>query len=90
MTTHKEIVKQKQFIARCEKSIALEKLKKRRVDTRGKIEFGGLVIKSGINVYNKAVILGALNHISNLIMSDHSYTVVFESAGIKLFKDKEN
>lgn len=55
MTTHHQIIKQQQQVARCEKSLALEKLKKRRADTRRKIEFGGLVIKAGIDGFNRAL-----------------------------------
>lgn len=38
MTTQSQIVKQKQYVVRREQSIALEKLKKRRADTRRKTE----------------------------------------------------
>jgi hypothetical protein len=82
---HDEIKKQKQLIARCEKFIALEKLKKRRADTRRKIELGGLVIKSGMDGYNKAVIFGALDYSLKLIQDEPSYQMVFESKGNNLF-----
>jgi len=42
MTTLEQIGKEKQIITRCEKSPSLEKIKKRKSDTRRKIEFGGL------------------------------------------------
>lgn len=80
-----QIQKKKQLIARCEKSLALEKLKKRRADTRRKIEFGGLVIKSGFNNYNKLIILGALDYSLELILQDEHYIKVFQSRGINLF-----
>ena len=85
MTTHTQIVKQKQYMARCEKSLAFEKLKKRRVDTRRKIELGGLVIKSGMDGFNKSVILGALSHAMQLIENDENYLPLFESVGDALF-----
>ena len=85
MTTHTQIVKQKQYMARCEKSLAFEKLKKRRADTRRKIEFGGLVIKSGMDGFNKSVILGALSHAMQLIENDENYLPLFESVGDALF-----
>ena len=89
MTTQAQIVKQKQYVARCEKSIALEKLKKRRVDTRRKIEFGGLVIKSGMDGFNKSVILGALSHAMQLIENENGgYVRIFESIGDNLFLEK--
>lgn len=85
MTTHHQIIKQQQQIARCEKSLALEKLKKRRADTRRKIEFGGLVIKSGMGGLNKSVILGALSHAMQLIENEGDYLKLFEEMGAKLF-----
>lgn len=85
---HEEIKKQKQVIARCEKSLALEKLKKRRADTRRKIELGGLVIKSGMDGYNKAVILGALDHLLKIVLEDKDYQQLFESKGNDLFLEK--
>jgi hypothetical protein len=85
MALNKEITKQKQFIARCEKSLALEKLKKRRADTRRKIELGGLVIKSGIDSLNKSIILGALNYALQLIEQDITYKSLFENKGDILF-----
>ncbi|MCW8470622.1 conjugal transfer protein TraD [Fluoribacter gormanii] len=85
-----QIKKEEQLIARCEKSIALEKLRKRRADTRHKIELGGLVIKSGMGVYNKSVVLGSLDYISKLILKDESYKRILELSGNELFKKKLN
>ena len=80
-----DITKQQQTIARCEKSLALEKLKKRRADTRRKIELGGLVVKSGMDGFNKSVILGGLDYIQNLISKDASYVTLFNLKGDQLF-----
>ena len=85
MTSHTQIIKQQQQVARCEKSLVLEKLKKRRADTRRKIEFGGLVVKSGMDGFNKSVILGALSHAMQLIENDENYLPLFESIGDRLF-----
>lgn len=85
MKIYKQIEREKQLIARCEKSIALEKLNKRRADTRLKIELGGLIIKSGMNCYNKAIILGALDHVSQLMRQDEGYKKLFEISGESLF-----
>lgn len=86
-----QIKKEEQFIARCEKSISLERIKKRRADTRRKIELGGLVIKSGMASFNKAVILGALDQALKLIKQDKDCLNMLESKGNFLFnsiKDK--
>ena len=84
MTMLKQIEKEKQNLARCEKSLALEKLKKRKADTRRKIELGGLVIKSGMGCYDKAIIFGALNHMLELIQKTENYRNLFETRG-KIF-----
>lgn len=81
----KQIEKEKQLIARCENSLALEKLKKRRAYTRRKIQLGGLVIKSGMDSLNKSIILGALNYTLQLIEQDGAYKTLFESSGDTLF-----
>ena len=85
MTSRAQIIKQTQLIARCEKSLALEKLKKRRADTRRKIELGGLVIKTGMDGFNKSVILGALDYSLELLRRDETSRTIFETRGNKLF-----
>ncbi|HAU1190892.1 TPA: conjugal transfer protein TraD [Legionella pneumophila] len=86
MTTHKQIEREKRCIASCEKSLALQKLKKRKADTRHKIELGGLVIKSGMNQFNKFTILGALNYIFELMIQDVSLVNRFQIKGRYLLK----
>lgn len=85
MDTREQIVKQKQSIARCENSLVLEKLKKRRAETRRKIELGGLVVKAGMDGFNKSVILGALVYASELLKQDETSLDRFEGRGNKLF-----
>lgn len=81
MATFKKIEKEKQMIVRCEQSLALEQLKKRKADTRHKIELGGLVIKSKLNTYSKSIIFGALKYAQQLIETEEKYLKVFESIG---------
>lgn len=81
MELNNQIKKQEQRIARAENSLALEKLKKRRAETRRKIELGGLVVKSGIDGFNKSVILGALMHALQSIEKEEGYQKIFESIG---------
>lgn len=81
MKTLEEIEKDNQLIARCEKLIALEKIRKRKFDTRRKIELGGLVIKSGMGVYEKSVIIGSLRQIFELIRNDPSHEILFYHKG---------
>lgn len=85
MKINEAIKNESQKIARLEKSLGIEKLKKRRADTRRKIEFGGLVIKSAMDAYNKSIILGALTHALQLIDQDKNHLTLFESIGDNLF-----
>ena len=85
-----QIEKEKQIIIRCERSLALEKLKKRRADTRLKIEFGGLVIKSGFDLFDKQIILGALSYARELIEQDSSYIELYKSIGVSRFLVKKS
>ncbi|MFO2970959.1 conjugal transfer protein TraD [Legionella pneumophila serogroup 10] len=85
MTILEQIEKEKQLIARCEKNLAMEKLKKRKVDTRRKIELGGLVIKAKMDGFSKSIVLGALLHIRSLIDEDEEYKTLLEHRGDQEF-----
>ena len=89
MNTSSQIKKQKQIIARDEKSLTIAKLKKRKADTHRKIELGGLVIKSGMSGYDKATILGALDYALGLIGQDKDYANLFTARGNHLFLIKQ-
>jgi hypothetical protein len=80
-----KITKQEQLIARLEQQDALTQLKKRKADTRRKIEYGGLVIKSGMHAYTKDIVLGALIYVEQLIANDFDYVALFEGEGQKQF-----
>ncbi len=70
----------------------MEKVRARRADTRRKIEFGGLVIKSGMGDFSKAEILGALVYAADLIEKDPNYLNNFKAIGDNEFlgiKDNE-
>ncbi|QDQ40263.1 conjugal transfer protein TraD [Legionella geestiana] len=83
MTILEGIKREGQLIVRCEKSIKLEKLRKRKADTRRKIELGGLVIKAGLGDFNKPTILGALDYVVGLIAND-GFQSGFERNGEKI------
>lgn len=85
MPINKAIKTEQQKIARLERSLAFEKDKKRRADTRRKIELGGLVVKSAMDSWSKSIVLGALTHAMQLIEQDKNYLTVFESIGDNLF-----
>mgnify|MGYP001365203413 CR=1 FL=1 len=84
------IKEQQQKVARLERHLALEKLKARKSDTRRKIEFGGLVIKSKIDKYSKAVILGALIDALESIERDASYEKLFKAKAEAVFMEFKN
>ena len=83
-----EIKKIQQKIKRLETTIALEKLKQRKADTRIKIELGGLIIKSGLNNLPKSVILGILLDVKERI-KDKSALEHFEALGNLEFAKNE-
>ena len=85
MTTYREVEKEKQNLARCESKLAMEKLKKRKSETRFKIELGGLVIKSGMSQYEKSVILGGLIYAASAIKHNLNNERLFELSGNELF-----
>ena len=60
MSTQDQLITAEQRLARLERSKSMLAIKKRKMDTRHKIELGGLVIKSRLSQYSKDVILGAL------------------------------
>ncbi len=89
MTYQAEIKKKKQAIARAEQQLSIEKLKKRRADTRNKIQLGGLVIKSEMCIFSKEIVLGALLHAFNMIKEDENYKTVFSSIGDNAFMENK-
>lgn len=83
-----QIKKQEQLVARYENKLAYEKLKQRKLDTRRKIELGGLVIKSGMNEYDKAIILGALIHAVQSLEREPHVQQLFQSLGEAAFREE--
>lgn len=80
-----KIISKEQQIARLESSLAREKIKKRKADTRRKIEFGGLIIKAEMGDFPKDVILGALVKAKETLEREEGAYTLFESTGKKAF-----
>ncbi len=85
MDLDQAILKQSQSLARAERNLALLKLKDRKADTRRKIEWGGLVIKSGLHQYSKAVILGALIEATENLKDNPDYEKLLKTKGEAAF-----
>ena len=85
MGTLKAIVKKKQSVVRFERSLALEKIKQRKAETRRKIEWGGLVVKSAMSDYPKDIILGALLHARKEIEAQPGTKDLYQSIGKAAF-----
>jgi hypothetical protein len=81
MTIEQSIKKEFQTIAKCKQSISLEQVKKRKQETRRKIELGGLVIKSGLDTYEKNIILGGLMYLFELLKDDNLFQSTLRSKG---------
>jgi len=60
MSSAEEFVKARQKVASLQSKLAINAKQLRKIDTRHKIELGGLVIKAGLGETSKAIILGAL------------------------------
>ena len=82
-----KVKKKEQEIARLEQSLAFQKLKKRKAETRTKIEFGGLVVKSKMHEYPKDVILGCLIKSVEMLENDPGYMELCKSIGQNEFLD---
>lgn len=87
MVTVNELKKQSQKIAKLERTLALQKIKQRKQDTRRKIELGGLVIKAKMDKYSKSVILGALIEAMENLKSDTNYKTLLQTKGEAAFME---
>ena len=85
MSIQSDIVKQTQLLAKLEKNLALQKLKRRKAETRHKIEMGGLVVKAKMDQYSKDVILGALIDAFENLQKDKAVKTLFKSKGEAAF-----
>ncbi|WP_133139671.1 conjugal transfer protein TraD [Legionella genomosp. 1] len=85
MDITKQIIRQKQVICRDQKLLTVEKLRKRRADTKRKIELGGLIIKSGLDSFNKAILLGAFDYLHQAITDSPEQRELFQQQGELIF-----
>ncbi len=56
-----------------------------RAETRRKIEYGGLIVKSGLDQEAKDVILGALISAMEALQNEPGSRTLFQSKGINAF-----
>jgi hypothetical protein len=87
LQTNTKIKKKTQEIAKLERNLALAKIKKRKAETRRKIEFGGLVVKANMDTYSKDIILGALIHIKSELKKDAGASLLYQSIGQAAFME---
>ena len=85
METNKKIKKTAQEIARLERKLALDKIKKRKAETRRKIELGGLVVKAKMDHLPKDIILGALISARKEIEKEATAKTLYQSVGQSAF-----
>jgi hypothetical protein len=85
VTNANAIKKAERTLAKLERNLSLEKIKKRKQDTRRKIEMGGLVIKAEMDLYPKDVILGALIQARKEIEESEENRRLFEVIGTANF-----
>ena len=85
METQKKIKQTLQKVAKLERQLARDKLKQRKAETRQKIEFGGLVIKAGMQAYSKDVVLGALLQAKERLQNEPGTESLYQSLGQAAF-----
>lgn len=90
MGTVKDIKKTEQQIAALSLKMASAKMKQRKSETRKKIQYGGLVLKSKMDSYPKDVILGALISAFQELGSSDEVKHVFELKGKQAFLEKDD
>ncbi len=81
MDTHKKIMKTSQAMAHLERQLAIEKIKKRKAETRRKIAWGGLIVKANMDDYSKEMILGALIQARKAIEKEPATQWLYQSIG---------
>lgn len=85
MNTQELINTKQQELHKLERKLTAMKLKERKLKTRRKIELGGLVIKSKMYSFPKAVILGALIDAFENLNRDTAIKMLFQSKGESVF-----
>jgi hypothetical protein len=89
MKTNSELIKARQYANRAQLKLAREREKERKLDTHIKIQLGGLIVKSQMSGYSKAVILGALTDAFNNIQNDPDYERIYKLKGENAFLKDE-
>lgn len=76
-----------QTLASLEHRHLVDKIKQRKLETRKKIEWGGLVVKSKMHLYSKEIILGSLIDAEEKMRSENGATAqnYFSERGKKAF-----
>ncbi|MEI6057000.1 MAG: conjugal transfer protein TraD [Lentisphaerota bacterium] len=85
MQTNTELIKARQKTNRSQLQLAKLTEKDRKLDAHRKIQFGGLVIKAGMDKYPKNIILGALIDALQNINSDESALTLYKAKGDRAF-----
>ena len=84
-----EVDKTQQKINRLQLDLSRERMKKRKQDTRTKIQLGGLVIKASMHNHPKDVLLGALIYCRKEMQSNPALNAEFKALGSASMQQKE-
>lgn len=90
MNLNEQIRKSEQRAARLESSYAMNQIKKRKKETRHKIQMGGLVVKALMDQYSTDVILGALLDAKEQIGNSEDVKRIYQLKGQDAFMTTEN
>ena len=85
MKLNESLIKSRQKMNRTQMELAKAREQERKLDAHKKIQFGGLVLKSGMGEFPKAVILGALTDALQNIRNDRSFENLYKIKGEKEF-----
>jgi len=85
MSTQTKIHKEQAKLNRLTLLSAKQKLQERRLDTRKKIELGGLVIKAGLQNLPKDILLGGLLDLVEKLESEPELETLLQSKGQNAF-----
>jgi hypothetical protein len=84
-----ELDKTQQKINCLQLDLARERMKKRKQDTRNKIQLGGLVIKASMHNHPKDVLLGALIYCRKEMQSNPALNAEFKALGCAAMQQQE-
>lgn len=87
----KQIRMESQRLSRLERSLTIERERQRKLDTRTKIQLGGLIVKAGLDNLTKAEILGLLIEAKERLNDNTEFNLSnWRKAGDQAFRESKS